>query len=105
MEQLLKYIINEPPEDAESTRIFKYVTDSVLITLFKKKLFIYCVTFRKFPCLTVQILFLSRFPFIACEIFTCEIDVILKTLVEEEEVEIYYRLYVMFNKYLEFDFL
>lgn len=27
-----------------------------------------------------------RFPFIACEIFTCEIDVILKTLVEEEEV-------------------
>lgn len=28
-----------------------------------------------------------RFPFIACEIFTCEIDVILKTLVEEEEVQ------------------
>lgn len=27
-----------------------------------------------------------RFPFIACEVFTCEIDVILKTLVEEEEV-------------------
>ncbi len=27
-----------------------------------------------------------RFPFIACEIFTCEIDVILKTLVEDEEV-------------------
>ncbi|XP_024970030.1 serine/threonine-protein phosphatase 6 regulatory subunit 3-like isoform X2 [Cynara cardunculus var. scolymus] len=28
----------------------------------------------------------SRFPFIACEIFTCEIDVIFKTLVEEEEL-------------------
>ncbi|GAA0168952.1 phosphatase modulator [Lithospermum erythrorhizon] len=27
-----------------------------------------------------------KFPFIACEIFTCEIDVILKTLVEEEEL-------------------
>lgn len=27
-----------------------------------------------------------RFPFIACEIFTCEIDVIFKTLVEDEEV-------------------
>ena len=27
-----------------------------------------------------------RFPFISCEIFTCEIDVILKTLVEEDEV-------------------
>ncbi|KAL8115512.1 uncharacterized protein LOC141668383 [Apium graveolens] len=49
VKQLLQYIINEPPQDAESTRIFK-------------------------------------FPFIACEIFTCEIDVILKTLVEEEEL-------------------
>jgi hypothetical protein len=28
-----------------------------------------------------------RFPFIACEIFTCEIDVIFKTLVEDEEVQ------------------
>ncbi|KAJ9540547.1 hypothetical protein OSB04_027053 [Centaurea solstitialis] len=27
-----------------------------------------------------------KFPFIACEIFTCEIDVIFKTLVEEEEL-------------------
>jgi serine/threonine-protein phosphatase 6 regulatory subunit 3 len=27
-----------------------------------------------------------RFSFIACEIFTCEIDIILKTLVEEEEL-------------------
>ncbi|KAI4322271.1 hypothetical protein L6164_021982 [Bauhinia variegata] len=49
VEQLLCYIIEEPPEDSESKRAFK-------------------------------------FPFIASEIFTCEIDVILKTLVEEEEL-------------------
>ncbi|KAL2332035.1 hypothetical protein Fmac_019616 [Flemingia macrophylla] len=49
VEQLLRYIIEEPPEDAESKRAFK-------------------------------------FPFIACEIFTCEIDVILKTLVDDEEL-------------------
>ncbi|XP_057954501.1 uncharacterized protein LOC131148655 isoform X2 [Malania oleifera] len=49
VEQLLHYIVEEPPEDSESKRAFK-------------------------------------FPFIACEIFTCEIDVILKTLVEEEEL-------------------
>lgn len=49
VEQLLRYIVEEPPEDAESKRTFK-------------------------------------FPFISCEIFTCEIDVILKTLVEEEEL-------------------
>ncbi|GMY10332.1 serine/threonine-protein phosphatase 6 regulatory subunit 2-like isoform X1 [Fagus crenata] len=49
VEQLLRYIVEEPPEDAESKRAFK-------------------------------------FPFIACEVFTCEIDVILKTLVEEEEL-------------------
>ncbi|XP_004487102.1 uncharacterized protein [Cicer arietinum] len=49
VEQLLHYIIEEPPQDAENKRTFK-------------------------------------FPFIACEIFTCEIDVILKTLVDEEEL-------------------
>ncbi|KAM1205751.1 hypothetical protein ACFX2I_006529 [Malus domestica] len=49
VEQLLRYIVEEPPEDAESKRAFK-------------------------------------FPFIACEVFTCEIDVILKTLVDEEEL-------------------
>lgn len=49
VEQLLRYIVEEPSVDAESKRAFK-------------------------------------FPFIACEIFTCEIDVILKTLVEEEEL-------------------
>ncbi|XWS53284.1 hypothetical protein CRYUN_Cryun11dG0143900 [Craigia yunnanensis] len=49
VEQLLRYVVEEPPEDADSKRAFK-------------------------------------FPFIACEIFTCEIDVILKTVVEEEEL-------------------
>ncbi|KAI3983340.1 hypothetical protein MKX01_013407 [Papaver californicum] len=49
VEQLLRYIVEEAPEDAESKRAFK-------------------------------------FPFIACEVFTCEIDVILKTLVEDEEL-------------------
>ncbi|PPD86839.1 hypothetical protein GOBAR_DD16236 [Gossypium barbadense] len=49
VEQLLQYIVEEPPEDADNKRSFK-------------------------------------FPFIACEIFTCEIDVILRTLAEEEEL-------------------
>ncbi|KAI3511788.1 hypothetical protein L1887_18946 [Cichorium endivia] len=49
VEQLLRYITEEPQADADSKRIFK-------------------------------------FPFIACEILTCEIDVIFKTLVEEEEL-------------------
>ncbi|PWA99812.1 hypothetical protein CTI12_AA003200 [Artemisia annua] len=49
VEQLLRYIIEEPLEDADSKRIFK-------------------------------------FPFMACEIFTCEIDGVFKTLVDEEEL-------------------
>ncbi|KAJ4915156.1 SIT4 phosphatase-associated family protein [Raphanus sativus] len=50
VEQLLRYIVEEPPNDAaDSKRSFK-------------------------------------FPFISCEIFTCEIDVILKTLVEDQEL-------------------
>ncbi|XP_010458020.1 PREDICTED: serine/threonine-protein phosphatase 6 regulatory subunit 3-like isoform X2 [Camelina sativa] len=49
VEQLLRYIVVESPQDADSKRAFK-------------------------------------FPFISCEIFTCEIDVILKTLVEDEEL-------------------
>ncbi|CAI9770812.1 unnamed protein product [Fraxinus pennsylvanica] len=49
VEQLLRYIVEECLEDADSKRMFKY-------------------------------------PFIACEVFTCEIDVIFKTLVEEEEL-------------------
>ncbi|EEF39231.1 serine/threonine-protein phosphatase 6 regulatory subunit 3 [Ricinus communis] len=49
VEQLIRYIIEEAPEDAEKRRTFK-------------------------------------FPFIACEIFTCEVDIILKTLVEDEEL-------------------
>ncbi|KFK44857.1 hypothetical protein AALP_AA1G311500 [Arabis alpina] len=49
VEQLIKYIIEEPLDDVEKKRTFK-------------------------------------FPFIACEIFTCEIEMILKTLVEDEEL-------------------
>ncbi|XP_076908816.1 uncharacterized protein LOC143565847 [Bidens hawaiensis] len=49
VEQLVRYIVEEPPEDAEKGRTFK-------------------------------------FPFIACEIFTCEVDIILKALVEDEEL-------------------
>ncbi|KAF2310781.1 hypothetical protein GH714_017126 [Hevea brasiliensis] len=49
VEQLIRYIVEEAPEDAEKRRSFK-------------------------------------FPFIACEIFTCEVDIILKTLVEDEEL-------------------
>ncbi|XP_047308547.1 serine/threonine-protein phosphatase 6 regulatory subunit 3-like [Impatiens glandulifera] len=48
MEQLLRYIVEEAPEDAEK---------------------------RNF-----------KFPFVSCEIFTCEVDIILKALVEEEEL-------------------
>ncbi|XP_022752860.1 serine/threonine-protein phosphatase 6 regulatory subunit 3-like isoform X2 [Durio zibethinus] len=47
--QLLRYVVEEPPEDADRKQAFK-------------------------------------FPFVACEIFTCGIDVILKTLVEDEEL-------------------
>ncbi|KAI5671085.1 hypothetical protein M9H77_11449 [Catharanthus roseus] len=49
VEQLVRYVVEEAPEDAEKTRTFK-------------------------------------FPFIACEIFTCEVDIILKALVEDEEL-------------------
>ncbi|XP_020587148.1 serine/threonine-protein phosphatase 6 regulatory subunit 3-like isoform X1 [Phalaenopsis equestris] len=49
VEQLIRYIVEEAPEDAEKKRIFK-------------------------------------FPFIACEIFTCEVENILRTLVEDEEL-------------------
>lgn len=36
--------------------------------------------------LFVEFLFQCRFPFIASEIFTCEVDIILRTLVEDVEV-------------------
>ncbi|KAH0893246.1 hypothetical protein HID58_055675, partial [Brassica napus] len=49
VERLLRFIVEESPEDADSKRAFK-------------------------------------FPFISSEVLTCEIDVILKTLVEEEEL-------------------
>ncbi|KAM7530409.1 hypothetical protein LguiB_033819 [Lonicera macranthoides] len=49
VEQLIRYIVEDGPEDAEKRRTFKL-------------------------------------PFIACEIFTCEVDIILKALVEDEEL-------------------
>ncbi|CAM6102963.1 unnamed protein product [Calypogeia fissa] len=49
VQQMLRYVIEEPPEGAEDKRAFK-------------------------------------FPFIACEVFTCEIDVVFKTLGEDEEL-------------------
>ncbi|GAB4840672.1 hypothetical protein Ancab_021439 [Ancistrocladus abbreviatus] len=49
VEQLIRYIVEEAPEDAEKSRTFK-------------------------------------FPFISCEIFTCEVDIILKTVVEDGEL-------------------
>ncbi|KAK1261120.1 hypothetical protein QJS04_geneDACA002427 [Acorus gramineus] len=49
IEQLLRFVVEEAPEDGDSKRVFK-------------------------------------FPFIACEIFTCEVDIILRTLVEDEEL-------------------
>ncbi|KAL2524406.1 SIT4 phosphatase-associated family protein [Abeliophyllum distichum] len=49
VEQLVRCIVEEAPEDAEKQRTFK-------------------------------------FPFIACEIFTCEVDIILKALVEDKEL-------------------
>jgi serine/threonine-protein phosphatase 6 regulatory subunit 3 len=73
VEQLLRYVVEELPEDAEKKRSFKY--DIVILC---KRL--------KFDFL--RHLISCRFPFIACEIFTCEIDVILRTLVEDEEVSI-----------------
>ncbi|KAF1890646.1 hypothetical protein Lal_00013241 [Lupinus albus] len=49
VEQLIRYVVEEAPEDAEKKRTFK-------------------------------------FSFLACEIFTCEVDTILKTLIEDEEL-------------------
>ncbi|KAI4297048.1 hypothetical protein L6164_036957 [Bauhinia variegata] len=49
VEKLIRYIVEEVPEDAEKQLTFK-------------------------------------FPFVACEILTCEVDIILKTLVEDEEM-------------------
>ncbi|KAL2474943.1 SIT4 phosphatase-associated family protein [Abeliophyllum distichum] len=49
VEQLIRYIVEEAPEEAERLRSLK-------------------------------------FPFIACEVFTCEVDIILKALVEDEEL-------------------
>ncbi|KAI5058572.1 hypothetical protein GOP47_0026742 [Adiantum capillus-veneris] len=49
IQQLVKYIVEEPPEESDTKRVFK-------------------------------------FPFIACEVFTCEIEVILKTMADDEQI-------------------
>ncbi|WOL15710.1 serine/threonine-protein phosphatase 6 regulatory subunit 3-like [Canna indica] len=49
VEKLLRYIVDEPPEDADKKHTFK-------------------------------------FPFIACEIFTCEVDIILRALIEDVQL-------------------
>lgn len=49
IQQLIKYVVEEPSEGSDNKRAFK-------------------------------------FPFIACEIFTCEIEVIIKTMVEDDEM-------------------
>ncbi|KVI09335.1 Armadillo-type fold [Cynara cardunculus var. scolymus] len=76
VEQLLRYIIEESEEDADSKPgNFEYLTILFLL------LHLYFL-----GIVLSSILLGTRFPFIACEIFTCEIDVIFKTLVEEEEL-------------------
>lgn len=105
VEQLLHYIVEEPSEDAESKRTFKYVTPNPLGFVFSwieawSQFYqfghLYLFPTHSQPscphmhvCIYISWLHLFswfRFPFMACEIFTCEIDVILKTLVEDEEV-------------------
>lgn len=45
-----------------------------------------------------------RFPFISSEVLTCEIDVILKTLVEEEEVLYYFSSFLCYDGYKNLSF-
>lgn len=82
MEKLLRYIVEEAPADAESKQAFKFV----ILSCGQLRSFI--LFFELFSGKSFLVMF--RFPFVACEIFTCEIDVILKTLVEEEEVWFYF---------------
>lgn len=46
-------------------------------------------------------MWVNRFPFIACEIFTCEVDIILKALVDDEEVTIHAFTVCFIYSYLE----
>ena len=87
MEQLLHYIVKEAPKDAEKKRTFKYG--------------LACVTLRTYYLTVFFNSMLScRFPFIACEIFICEVDIILRTLVEDEEVFFY--ILFPFDVYISF---
>lgn len=76
VEKLLHYIVEEPPMDADQKHIFKWAINCLFIT----------VRFLLPLALFVEFLFQCRFPFIASEIFTCEVDIILRTLVEDVEV-------------------
>ena len=71
----------------KSTRSSMTLIFNVAVILFKTR--VSHLKLLSTPC---------RFPFIACEIFTCEIDVILRTLVEDEEVNILvvYSLFIIF---------
>ncbi|KAL8141543.1 hypothetical protein V2J09_014575 [Rumex salicifolius] len=72
VERLLQYIIEDPSEDADSRRIFRKQHNNQ-------------ITQQK-QGIIMQFELLPLFPFVACEIFACEIDVILRTLVEDEEL-------------------
>lgn len=39
-------------------------------------------------CVLVCMASSYRFPFVACELLTCEVDIVLETLVEDEEVSV-----------------
>lgn len=98
VEQLLRFIVEESPEDADSKRAFKYVHYGLLeiISLaFADKLYpdvlltwFYDISkdYLEPRLINLKACFSIRFPFISSEVLTCEIDVILKTLVEDEEV-------------------
>lgn len=59
-------LINFLRERAQVEQLIRYIVEEVLEDAEKKRTF--------------------KFPFIACEIFTCEVETILRTLVEDEEL-------------------
>ena len=91
VEQLLHYITEEPPEDADKKHSFKWA----IICLSYYSCFNTSATW-----LFVEFGLQYRFPFIACEIFTCEVDIILRALVEDVQVNVSMKLltaYVWLN--------
>ncbi|CAN6236277.1 unnamed protein product [Urochloa humidicola] len=59
-------LINFLRDKVQVEQLLRYIVDEASEDAEKKRIF--------------------RFPFIACEIFTCEVDVIMKTLVEDEDL-------------------